>query len=194
MSGGSATTTATTTATSSTPDLPGPIGEGPPGPQGEMGPPGEMGPEGIPGPLGDVGPTGPSADSSVLTLSASSFTPSADLAAPSDITFSEVENPFGASRNDWSFLGFSTLTCPHTRTYIFSMWADIECEDPGAIVPYIRVNGRAVRGSRSTNQHVIFNATLQIDQGASIALGLFTHGQRLGISSEKKIYLNVCAM
>lgn len=182
--------------------IPGPVGEmgpqGIPGQVGEVGAPGPIGPEGpvgprgVPGPVGEQGPAAASCDT--LTLSASSFTPSSDPAEPSDITFSEVENPFGHPRNDWSFMGFAAITCPHTRTYIVSMWADVNCVDPASVIPYIRVNGRTIRGSSSTNQHVLFNATLHLNEGSIIALGFFTNGQSLGISAKKKIYLNICAL
>ena len=170
--------------------IPGQVGEvGTPGPIGPQGP---VGPWGVPGPVGEQGPAPASCD--ILTLSASSFTPSSDPTEPSDITFSEVENPFGHAKNDWSFMGFTAIKCPHTRTYVVSMWADINCEDPTAVVPYIRVNDRVVRGSACANQYVLFNATLHLEEGASIALGFFTNGQELGTSTDKKIYLNLCAL
>ena len=181
----------------------GPTGER--GPDGSLGPTGPVGPRGVPGPIGVAGREGAPgprglpgvagvASSRTLTLSASSFTPSVDVSAPSEITFGNVENPFGPPHNDWSFMGFPDMTCPQTCSYIVSMWADIECEDASSIIPYIKVNDKIVRGSACNHMHVLFNASLHIEQGAFVSFGLYTNGQSLGTSSQKKIHLNVCSM
>ena len=180
----------------------GPIG--PTGPEGPLGPTGPVGPRGVPGPIGVAGREGVQgprglpgvagvASPRTLTLSASSFTPSSDIAAPSEITFGNVENPFGTAHNDWSFMGFPTMTCPQTCNYIASMWADIECQDATSVIPYIKVNDKIVRGSACNHMHVLFNASLHIQQGSSVSFGFYTNGQSLGTSPEKKIFLNVCS-
>lgn len=175
----------------------GPVGEkGPAGPVGERGRDGERGPRGIPGPEGPRGAPGVAgtASSRTLTLSASSFAPSADGTAPSEITFTNIENPFGPPHNDWNFMGYSTLTCPQTRTYTISMWADIECEDFTSIIPYVKINDNIVSGSSCHNKHMLFNASLHIEQGANVSLGFYTKGQSLGTSPDKKIFLHICTM
>lgn len=177
--------------------------EGPTGPTGERGPTGPMGPPGIPGPMGvgregapgARGPPGVAgvASSRTLTLSASSFTPSSDIAAPSEITFGNVENPFGPPHNDWSFMGFPTMTCPQTCNYIISLWAEIECQDASSIIPYIKVNDKIVRGAVCNHMYVLFNASLHIEQGASVSFGFYTNGQSLGTSPDKRIFLHICS-
>jgi hypothetical protein len=74
------------------------------------------------------------------------------------------------------------------------MWAEIECEDCTSIIPYVKVNDNIVRGSPCHNKHMLFNASLHIEHGASVSLGYFTNGQSLGISPDKKIFLHICTM
>jgi hypothetical protein len=133
-----------------------------------------------------------------LTLSASTFKSSDTALAPSDITWTKVENPMGETHNDWNLVGFSpTLTCPKTGTYAFTLWATLDHEAGESIVPYVRVNGHEIHGTGATPPHgkqpMSFSATLHLEKQATVKFGLLTQAQThgLGIDETNKVYLHL---
>jgi len=128
-----------------------------------------------------------------LTLSAGSFKSSDTASAPSDITWTKIENPLGETHNDWNLVGFSpTLTCPKAGTYAFTLWATLDHAEGAPIVPYVRINGHELHGT-AVAPKMSFSATLHLEKKATVKFGFVTEAQThgLGITDTNKVYLHL---
>lgn len=163
------------------------------------------------GTTGQQGPQGFRGESAVpessygLTLKTVSFETSSNAYQQTPIGWTSVDSPFHETVNDWGWSSGSSLVCPSTAWYSFTMWGKFSSINNTTleIYPAVTINGSTelldsdMSGNiniESIQQPGVFSGSLFLKEGDTVEFSLRTSSSSvdtLGVGADNPVYLQI---